>query len=163
MMKVPTNKETIMGLLDAALGMINGQGGQGGLSTSSDPKAALLQAVLAMLTSSQGQGGNGLSGLLNQFNQAGLGNIVSSWIGTGQNMPISADQIQDALGGSNLGQLADSAGLSQDDAAQHLSEMLPGLVDKLTPNGQLPQGDNNAAFGDLNNIAAMLGQFTARG
>jgi uncharacterized protein YidB (DUF937 family) len=159
MMKNATIRRQIMGLLDAALGMMNGQGGT---SSSADPKAALLQAAIAMLTNSQGQGG-GLSGLLNQFNKAGLGNIVSSWIGTGHNMPISADQIRDALGGSHLGQLADSAGLSQDDAAQHLSEILPGLVDKLTPNGQLPQADNNAAFGDLNNIASMLGQFTEKG
>jgi len=145
-----------MGLLDAALGMFGGQ------SSSSDPKAALLQAALSMLANNQAQGG-GLSGLLEQFNQAGLGNIVSSWIGTGQNLPISAQQVQDALGGSHLGQLADSAGLSQDDAAQHLSELLPGLVDKLTPNGQLPEAGNNAAFADLNNIASMLGQFTAKG
>lgn len=146
-----------MGLLDAAMSMFGGQ------SPSSDPKAALLQAALSMLTNNQGGQGGGLGGLLNQFNQAGLGNIVSSWVGTGENQPISAQQIQDALGNSHLGQLAESAGLSQSDAAQHLSELLPGLIDKLTPNGQLPESGSGGGFGDLSNIASILGQFTAKG
>jgi uncharacterized protein YidB (DUF937 family) len=127
-----------MGLLDAALGMLGGNQGQGG-----DTKSMLIQAVIGMLGNSQnGQQGGGLQSLIGSFQNAGLGEIVGSWVGTGQNMPISAAQIQQALGGGHLSQLADAAGVSHDEAAGGLAEMLPGLIDKLTPDGQVPSTDN---------------------
>lgn len=137
-----------MGLLDAAMGMLGGEQQQ-----SANPKAQLLQAAIQMLTSNQG---GGLQGLMGAFQNAGLGTALASWIGTGQNMPVSGDQIQQALGdGGQLQQLAQATGLSQTDVAGHLSEMLPGLIDKLTPNGEAPQG----GLGDL---AGMLGQFLGK-
>jgi uncharacterized protein YidB (DUF937 family) len=145
-----------MGLLDTALGMLGGSQSEPDQPGNSQP--ALLQTVLAMLSNNSGEGG-GLGGLIGQFNNAGLGNIVSSWIGTGENLPISAQQIQDALGG-HLGQVAESTGMSQGDTAQQLSQLLPGLVDKLTPNGELPQEGGD--LGGLGNIGAILGQFTSK-
>jgi uncharacterized protein YidB (DUF937 family) len=83
----------------------------------------------------------GISGLMQSFQSKGLGDIVASWIGNGANLPISAEQIQSALGHGPLQALAQQAGVGAPDIAQTLSTQLPGLIDKLTPNGQLPQGD----------------------
>lgn len=81
----------------------------------------------------------GLSGLLQNFHDKGLGGLAASWVGTGQNLPISADQIQNVLGSDQVKQLAAKAGISPDVASSALSQILPTLVDKLTPNGQVPQ------------------------
>lgn len=125
-----------MGLLDSVLGSVASQvlgGGQGG------GQAALIQAVIGMLMNGGGQQGGGLGGLLEQFQRSGLGDAAASWVSTGQNMPISADQLSNVLGSDVLGQLARSAGMDQGTAAGQLSELLPQVVDALTPDGQLPQ------------------------
>ena len=79
----------------------------------------------------------GLPGLVASFQQKGLGNIVQSWIGTGANQAISVDQIQHALGSDTVTQLAAKFGLSAQDLAQKLSQVLPTAVDKMTPNGSV--------------------------
>ena len=131
-----------MGLLDSLVGSVVSSalgGGQGG------GQAALIQAVIGMLAGGGNQQGGGaagglggLGGLLQQFQQSGLGDVASSWVSTGQNLPITPDQISNVLGSNVLGQLAGAAGMDHGTAAGHLSELLPQLVDKLTPNGQLP-------------------------
>jgi uncharacterized protein YidB (DUF937 family) len=68
-----------------------------------------------------------------------MGGLVSSWVSTGQNLPISADQIQNVLGSEQVKELAAKAGISPDVVSSHLAQLLPMLVDKLTPNGQVPQ------------------------
>ncbi|MBP8270633.1 MAG: DUF937 domain-containing protein [Sphaerotilus sp.] len=130
-----------MGLLDSMLGSVVSQalgGGQGG-----GGQAALIQAVIGMLMGGGNQSGGaaagGLGGLLEQFQRGGLGDVASSWVSTGQNMPISADQLSNVLGSDVIGQLARSAGMDQGSAAGALSQILPQLIDGLTPNGQLPQ------------------------
>lgn len=85
-----------------------------------------------------GQAG-GLGGLVQAFQQKGLGDIVGSWVGTGQNLPISPQQIQQVLG-PQVAQLASQHGLTADAVTRTLSQVLPGLVDQLTPDGQLPAG-----------------------
>ena len=127
-----------MGLLDSVLGSVASQvlgGGQGG------SQAALIQAVIGMLMNQGGgQGGaGGLGGLVEQFQRGGLGDVAASWVSTGQNLPISADQLGGVLGQDVLGQLARSAGMDQGAAAGQLSQMLPQIVDMLTPDGRLPQ------------------------
>jgi uncharacterized protein YidB (DUF937 family) len=102
------------------------------LSSSSNPLAS---AVLQMINNQP----NGLSGLVQQFHDKGLGGVVSSWVSTGQNLPISADQLQHVLGSEQVKDLADQAGISPDVAGSHLAQLLPMLVDKLTPNGQVPE------------------------
>ena len=101
------------------------------------------------------QGGlGGLGGLINAFQRNGMGDQMQSWIGSGQNMPISPDQLQQVLGQGTLGQIAQQLGLSPQASASGLSELLPQLIDRLTPNGQAPQGD----LGNIADIMARLGQ-----
>jgi uncharacterized protein YidB (DUF937 family) len=136
-------KERLMGLLDSLIGAVGGsQSGAG----QGDP----LQAVIAMLVQGQQAGGaGGLGGLLQQLEQGGLGQLTASWVGTGENLPISADQLQSVLGSDMVAQFAQSLGLSQGDAANQLSSLLPQVVDRLTPNGQLPDA---AALDDLGSL-----------
>lgn len=81
---------------------------------------------------------SGLSGLLNRFQQNGQGNVMNSWIGSGQNQPISPSQLNSALGADVVSALAQRTGLPQEQITAELSRILPGVVDKLTPNGRLP-------------------------
>jgi uncharacterized protein YidB (DUF937 family) len=80
----------------------------------------------------------GLGGLVNKLQQGGLGDVVNSWVGSGQNQPVSPSQLGSALGPSILKTVSQVTGLSEDDLTKQLSQFLPGLVDKLTPNGRLP-------------------------
>ncbi|MFZ6640515.1 YidB family protein [Undibacterium sp. TC4M20W] len=141
-----------MGLLDSALGML------GGMNQDNDGKAGLMQAVVAMLGDKQAGGVGGLQGLISAFHQAGLADIVQSWIGTGQNMPISAAQIQQALSGGQLQQLADAAGISHEGAASHLAEFLPGIIDHLTPHGQVPEAGNIDPAAVLQQFSSLFGK-----
>jgi uncharacterized protein YidB (DUF937 family) len=81
---------------------------------------------------------SGLGGLLDKLQQGGLSNATNSWVGSGQNQPVSANQLSSALGPDVIKTLAQQSGLSADDLSKGLSQVLPGLVDKLTPNGRLP-------------------------
>jgi uncharacterized protein YidB (DUF937 family) len=129
-----------MGLLDNLAGSLFG--GNAGNTGASSP---LLKSVVDMLGSNQG---GGLGGLVQAFQQNGLGHLMESWIGTGQNLPVSAGQIQQALG-PKVQELAQQHGLSADAVSQALSQFLPGLIDHLTPNGQLPQGGVGAGLSAL--------------
>jgi uncharacterized protein YidB (DUF937 family) len=102
------------------------------LSSSSNPMAS---TVMQMINNQPG----GVSGLLQQFHDKGLGSLVSSWVGSGQNLPISAEQIQHVLGSEQVKELAAKAGISPEAASSHLSQLLPMLIDKITPNGQVPE------------------------
>jgi uncharacterized protein YidB (DUF937 family) len=120
-----------MSIFDQLVGQVGqlfgkGEGGQ----------AALMKAVLQML--SQGDSGAGLGGLVKGFQANGLGDIVASWVSTGPNLPISAQQLQQGLGLQQIQELAAKAGLSPDAASMQLANLLPGLVDKLTPQGNIP-------------------------
>lgn len=84
-------------------------------------------------------GPGGLNGLVQQFQAGGLGHLIQSWISTGPNQPATAQQIQQALGGDRLRQIATRVGLDPNVVAQKLSTILPQIVNHLTPNGQLPQ------------------------
>ncbi|HTY59563.1 MAG TPA: YidB family protein [Bacteroidota bacterium] len=117
-----------MGILDSLASLAGG---------TSD-KSNLLNAVMGVVANQQG---GGLAGLVQQFEGSGLGNIVNSWVGTGQNLPISAQQIQQALGSDTIKQLAAKAGIDPQQVTAHLTDLLPKLVDKLTPDGKIPQGD----------------------
>lgn len=87
-----------------------------------------------------GDGGllDGLGGLLDRFRQAGQGKAADSWIGTGPNEPVSPGQLGNALGPNILKTLAERSGMSEQELLQQLSQVLPGVVDKLTPRGRLP-------------------------
>ena len=80
----------------------------------------------------------GLGGLVNKLQQGGLGDVVNSWVGSGQNQPVSPSQLGSALGPSILKTVSQVTGLSEDDLTKQLSQVLPGVVNGLTPNGKLP-------------------------
>ena len=82
----------------------------------------------------------GLSGLVDQFKNKGLGDVVSSWIGTGENQPVSGEQVERALGNDRIQEIARSAGISGADASGGLAALLPQIIDKLTPDGTVPEG-----------------------
>jgi uncharacterized protein YidB (DUF937 family) len=105
---------------------------------SSAPTQAVAPAT--GLGSQPGQGSllGGLGGLLERLSGAGHGDAVSSWLGAGQNAPIQADKLGSALGQTTVSDLARTAGMSEADLLAQLSRVLPGVVDKLTPNGRIP-------------------------
>ena len=144
-----------MGLLDSVIGAI--AGGQGGAGQQGGGQSALINIVMGMLANKAGatQGGaaaGGLGDLMARFQQGGLGDVLGSWIGTGQNLPVSSDQLSNVLGSDMLAKIAQQLGVSRGEAASQLSEVLPQVVDTLTPDGQVPEG----GFGD---IGAMLNRF----
>ncbi len=143
-----------MGLLDSVLGSVMGgqaaQPGPGGLGGLGG-LGALLPIVTGLLANDGAQGG--LGGLMEKFNQAGLGNVMQSWVGKGENLPISGDQLGNVLGGDLLGQLAAKMGVDPAQASGHLSQMLPGLIDQLTPHGAAPEG----GLGNAGDLMGMLG------
>jgi uncharacterized protein YidB (DUF937 family) len=89
----------------------------------------------------------GLGGLLEKLQQSGHGEVTKSWIGSGQNQPISPGSLGSALGPSIIKALAEKTGLSEQEVTAQLSQILPGFVDKLTPQGRLPTHDELARFG----------------
>ena len=91
-------------------------------------------------TSDEGAGGvlGGLGGLLNKLEQGGLGDVTKSWVGSGQNQPVSPGQLGSALGPSIIKMLSQKSGISEEEITKQLSQVLPELVDKLTPSGRLP-------------------------
>ena len=144
-----------MGLLESVLGSALGGGTpqQGG-------GGALMSVIAAMLANGQPGGsagggmGGGLAGLIEQFQRSGRGDVISSWIGTGQNQDISPDQLGDVLGGDLLGQLTRQTGMGQGDLLGQLSQMLPQMVDRATPEGRVPEG----GLGDIGDILGRFGQ-----
>ena len=80
----------------------------------------------------------GLGGLIDQFKKAGLGEKADSWVSTGENKPVSAPEIEKGVGGDMIDALASQTGLSREELLKRLTEVLPGMVDKLTPSGRLP-------------------------
>lgn len=81
---------------------------------------------------------DGLGGLLDRFRQAGQGKAANSWVGPGKNEPVSPGQVGNALGPNILKTLAERSGMSEEELLKQLSQVLPGIVDKLTPQGRLP-------------------------
>jgi uncharacterized protein YidB (DUF937 family) len=129
-----------MGILDGPTGALGGAPANSGGSC-----AAVATRVIAMLANRPG----GLSGILQAFQQGGLSHLIQSWIGTGQNLPVSPDQLKVALGPEWIARIAQSTGLPQAEVEQHLSTVLPQIIDHLTPNGRLPQGDLGSALAGI--------------
>ena len=118
-----------MGLMEEVLAMAGSTGAQQG------QHATALTAIMSYINSPQV---GGIAGLQSMFQQGGLGNIVGSWIGSGQNLPVSASQLQNVLHGGALQQAAQQAGMDPSQLTGMMSSLLPHLVDKLSPNGQVP-------------------------
>jgi uncharacterized protein YidB (DUF937 family) len=115
--------EDAMGLMDLAGSLLGGQQQGGGL-----------MAVVLGLVNEHG----GLPGLIGKLQASGLGEQAKSWVGTGENLPVSPQQIQSLLGGDKLQALAAQLGMDSQDTAGGLAELLPRAVDRMTPGGELP-------------------------
>lgn len=86
------------------------------------------------------QSHGGLEGMVEKLKASGLGETVNSWISTGKNLPISAEQLKHALGPDSINSLAQKFGIDASEVGEKLSGLLPSIVDKLTPDGKLPSG-----------------------
>jgi uncharacterized protein YidB (DUF937 family) len=114
------------------------EGLSGMLSNLLDGKGGkLIQAALQMFKDG-GANQGGLGSLLDQFIGAGLGEKTDSWVGTGKNEAISGDEVEQALGSDKVDELAQKAGVSHDEAKEGMAEVLPKVVDEVTPQGELP-------------------------
>ena len=111
-------------------------------------QSGLLDFVDSLIRGS-GSGAGGLDTLLGMFRQHGLGEVVDSWVGTGHNLPISSDQLQSVLGSQRVQELARGLGLNSSQVSGALADLLPQVIDKLTPHGQVPSQDALAQGLDL--------------
>jgi len=132
-----------MGFLDSMANQVLGS-----LSSAGDERHAGLMEALGGLLNNQQTGG--LSGLVAAFEQKGLGGLIGSWVGTGQNLPISAEQLQSVLGSEQVQALAQKLGFTPQELSSHLAELMPQVVDKLTPAGALPESGT---------LGSLLGMF----
>ncbi len=134
-----------MGILDSILGSLGG---------GREPRGSSLLRMALQLVQQNG----GLEGLLAKLQQAGLADKAASWVGTGENLPVSAEELRKALGGGSLADLAGKLGLSQGEALSGLSSMLPTLVDKMTPTGQVPEGHEDLVSQALSMLTGRSGR-----
>ena len=128
-----------MGLLDSVAGAMLGKlgGEQGGM------------AQIAMDLFNQN---GGLSGILDKFKQGGLGETAASWVGKGENMPVSSDQIASVLGSGAIAEMAAKFGINPETLSAQIAQHLPTVVDKMTPNGEVTEGSG----GLLSSVLGML-------
>ena len=134
-----------MGLLDQVIGAALGGGQNAG---AGNMNAVLLQQVIGMLSKP-----GALNNLMAAFQQQGMGNLVQSWLSTGQNLPISPAQVQQVFGSGALSEMARGAGLDESQTASALSQLLPRVVDGISPDGKAP------AANDLGGLLASVGKF----
>jgi uncharacterized protein YidB (DUF937 family) len=121
-----------MGLLDSLVQTAL-QSALGG--SSQNQTANVVKSVVGMLTSNSG----GISGLVDTLSKSGLADVAASWIGKGDNKPISATQLVEALGQDKVDELAQEAGIPPEKGAEVLSQVLPGVVNEMTPDGEIPE------------------------
>ena len=128
-----------MGLLDSILGAASGK-------TDASGQANPLLAVVGSLLAQSG----GLQGLASKFSQSGQGNAFQSWVGIGENQPVSTGQVQNALGSEQINAIATRMGVDPAVASTFLAEYLPKIVDKLTPAGKIdPTADHQQGLAAL--------------
>lgn len=130
-----------MSFFDSIVGQVLKTG-----SGAGDRQSGLVDAIGGLIQ----QHPEGLSGIIGKFEQSGLGGLVASWVGTGKNLPISAQQLEAVLGCEQVQAIASKLGISPAEASGHLAEVLPQVIDKLTPGGTVPQS------GALDNLLGML-------
>jgi uncharacterized protein YidB (DUF937 family) len=120
-----------MGFLDEITKVVGSKLGGG------EGQSGLMEHVLGLVNNPET---GGLQGLIQTFTNKGLGDAVSSWIGTGENQPVSGEQIAGALGNDKIQEIAQKLGISGTEASSGLAALLPQIIDKLTPDGKVPEG-----------------------
>jgi len=149
-----------MGLLDNILKSATGgqpQGARlGGLLSAAAANPQIVSALAGLLSTRDTSvgGAGGLGAVISAFQQHGLGDLVSSWVSTGPNPPVNADQVTQALGQNTVSQFASKAGVPASDAGSLLASLLPAAIDHLTPNGSLP--DSASVESSLSSLIAGL-------
>lgn len=143
--------DSLVGQVAGALNAGGGNGGQVG---------GLMGVVTQLLTDPQH---GGLQGLIQTFEQQGLGQVVASWVGTGQNLPISAEQLSAVLGSEKLQGLAQQVGLNPQELTGQLAQWLPQAVDHLTPQGQVPEAGALQPDALQGALGGLLGKFLGQG
>ena len=133
-----------MGLFDGMVGnviesMLSGNQTQNPLGARAGAGTAQRSNLLLQLALMILQQNGGLEGILGKFRQGGLSQQADSWVGTGQNMSISSDQLQQTFGSSAISDLAAQLGMSQDDASSAMAQLLPEVINRLTPEGRVPE------------------------
>ena len=101
-------------------------------------QSSLLETIFSMIANPQT---GGLSGLVQNFQSKGLTDAISSWVSTGKNLPVSADQIQQVFGDRLMQKMAGNVGIGREDMSNSLATLLPQIIDQLSPDGKLPQDD----------------------
>ena len=129
-----------MGLLDQVIGGLMGGGSGGNASPMGGVLSSLLGGGGQQQSPAGGIGGmgGGIGGLVSMFEQAGLGHIAQSWVGNGQNQPVSPDQLQSVLGQDRVQSMASQSGMQPQDFLSQLSQHLPNAVSGMTPDGRVP-------------------------
>jgi uncharacterized protein YidB (DUF937 family) len=151
----------LIALAPIVLAMMRGSGSQDPRTQSSDLGAGsggglgdLLGKMLGT-GAAAGAGMGGLGGLLEQFQRAGFGDQTRSWVSTGQNQPLPPDALERTFGRSGLAEIARMAGLSEEDTSRGLAQLIPEMVDRVTPGGQVP--DSQSLFSNLSSLSRQLG------
>jgi uncharacterized protein YidB (DUF937 family) len=159
-----------MGLLDSVLGQVLGgaqpqaqDGGIGSLGSLGGMGGGLgdlggLAGALGGLLANNGEQG-GLGGLVSKFEQAGMGDVIGSWVGKGENAPISGGQLQDVLGSDVISSIAQKLGINAATLLPMLATLLPTLIDQLTPKGQVPA----EGLGNQDDLLASLSGLLQKG
>ncbi len=145
-------RETAMSLLDTLASSFGKASPEGGGAAP----AGLVAIAMEFINNQPG----GLTGLIQRFHENGAGDVVSSWIGHGENKPISSDTLTNVLGSGAVTDLAQKAGVSGDQLSGMLAAVLPHLVDKATPNGEVPADgklDLTSVLGSLGGLGALGG------
>jgi uncharacterized protein YidB (DUF937 family) len=147
-----------MSLLDTLGSMLGG-----GESPQGGGQAALISAALEFINNQPG----GLNGLIQRFQQNGAGDIISSWVGTGENQPIAADTLHNVLGSEAVSSMAAKVGVEPSMVTGLLSQVLPHVVNAATPNGEVPAdgkldaGGLGGALGTIGQLAGLFGNKNA--
>ncbi|MEI6000600.1 DUF937 domain-containing protein [Paraburkholderia bengalensis] len=147
-----------MSLLDTLGSMLGG-----GESPQGGGQAALISAALEFINNQPG----GLNGLIQRFEQNGAGDIISSWVGTGENQPIAADTLHNVLGSEAVSTMAAKIGVEPSMVTGLLSQVLPHVVNAATPNGEVPAdgkvdaGGLGGALGTISQLAGLFGNKNA--
>ncbi len=123
-----------MSLLDTISSQLGSVPGAANPSSGSI-ESRLVRGVMAVITD---RSNGGLQGLIQSFEQHGLGSIIHSWTGTGAKQPVSPQQLAEGLGQDRVQKIAQASGLPADDALNRLAPMMPGLIDQITPPGRIP-------------------------
>lgn len=145
-----------MSLLDSLVGQV-----AGALNSGNGPQAGGLMGAVTQLLGDPQHGG--LQGLVSAFEQQGLGQVIASWVGHGENLPVSGEQLAAVLGNEKVQGLAQQLGLNPQEVTGQLAQWLPQVVDHLTPQGQLPASGALQPDALQGVLGGLLSKFTGQG